>query len=114
MWQFVKKDVNNGQARNMLLLVLAFACLVSCSVAKKTRSLQRGEVTVKISPTEYKADTLGKSLRLKKQDTVRLVTAEKKEEAIVVYRATDGELYAEDQLEAVIVESTFKNVAEPA
>ena len=112
MWKFVNNNVKNRQVVTLSAMFLIIASLISCSVAKKTKSLHRGEVSVKIAPVEYKADTAGKSLRLKEKDTVRVITADKKEEAITVYRTNDGELYAEDQLDAVIVESTFKNVAE--
>lgn len=99
-----------------LSVVLIVALAVSCGTSGKVKLLHKGSITAKMSPTVYEAadsvDTSGISDRVPAQDTVKIKSANDEEKEIVAYRTQDGEIYAEDVLDAVIVESTFKNVAE--
>lgn len=92
---------------------------VSCATSKKMKILNEEQVSAKINPIEYKgADTSGVSKRIRQQkDTIRIVSKvagkeEVKEQPMMAYRTSDGEEYAEDVLDEVIVEATFKNIAE--
>lgn len=95
--------------------LLLVAITVSCGTSGKVKKLNQDGVTAKMVPTEFKsADTSGVNFadHVPAQDTIKIVSANNEEQEIVAYVTTDGDIYAEDVLDAVIVESTFKNVAE--
>ena len=99
-----------------LLTALLLAFAVSCGTSGKVKRLHTESISVKMSPTVHTAtdsiNTKDISKRIQEQDTVKIKSANNEEKEIVAYRTEDGEIYAEDVLDAVIVESTFKNVAE--
>ena len=91
------------------------AIAVSCGTSGKVKKLHEEGISAKMVPTEFKsADTTGTNIPdyVPAQDTIKIVSANNEEQEIVAYVTTDGDVYAEDVLDAVIVESTFKNVAE--
>ncbi len=93
----------------LFLLFLAAAC----GTSRKVKVLNAEQVTAKMVPSEFKEnDTTGMSKRVQKNDTIKIESKNKPDQPIMAYRSTDGEVFAEDELEAVIIESTFKNVAE--
>lgn len=103
----------------MVAVVAVVAMVVSCATQKKIKALNAEEVSAKIAPVEYRgADTSGIAKKLmQSQDTIKIEskiagTDEVKEQPLVAYRSSDGEAYAEDVLDEVIVEATFKNIAE--
>lgn len=95
------------------ILLVAFA--VSCGTSGKVKKLHQEGVSAKMVPTEFKsADTSGVNFsdHVPAQDTIKILSATNEEQEIIAYVTTEGDIYAEDVLDAVIVESTFKNVAE--
>lgn len=118
-------QTNNNITNNLKKLLWAVAVItvvatvVSCAAQKKIKALSVEEVSAKIAPIEYRgADTSGIRKRIQQQqDTIKIVSKvagkeEVKEQPLVAYRTGDGEAYAEDVLDEVIVEATFKNIAE--
>lgn len=99
-----------------LPVVLIVALAVSCGTSGKVKLLHKGSISAKMSPTVYAAadsvNTANIADYVPAQDTVKIKSANDEEKEIVAYRTEEGEIYAEDVLDAVIVESTFKNVAE--
>ncbi len=101
----------------LITAIIITAIAVSCGTSSKVKVLHTESISAKMSPTVYaaadSADTKGISDRIPAQDTVKIKSANSDEEKeIVAYRTTDGEIYAEDVLDEVIVEAKFKNVAE--
>ena len=96
----------------VFLAVLLMALAVSCATSKKVKTLQRDLVTAKMAPTEFKADTSAVHNTIIEDEPITILSKDNKEQDLVAYRDSDGEVFAEDVLDEVIVESTFKNVAE--
>ena len=101
-----------------LLTVVLVVVVAACGTSGKVKVLHTEGISAKMSPTVYAAADSTKNIDkipdyVPAQDTVKIKSANSEEETeIVAYRSTDGEVYAEDVLDEVIVEATFKNTAE--
>lgn len=96
----------------VVVLALLAVVAASCGTSKKAKILTREIVTAKITPTDYKTDTTNIAKRLEQNDTIRIVDKNNEEQTIMAYRSTSGDVFGEAVLDAIIVEATFKNVAE--
>ena len=108
----MKRFYRGGRCLSVVVLAVMAVIAASCGTSKKAKILTREIVTAKISPTEYKADTSDIAKRLEKKDTIKIVNKNNEEQTIMAYRSTSGDVLGEAVLDAIIVEATFKNVAE--
>ncbi|MCQ2158784.1 MAG: hypothetical protein MJY43_03045 [Bacteroidales bacterium] len=97
-----------------LLCVTALVCIAGCSSTRKLNAIRSRTMTANISLPEMVCNPSDSIIRKSAMDTLK-IRDDQGREMLLMKAARDeetGEMVAVDELEAVIVTATFRNVAE--